>query len=539
IVILKKQGLSELERYDTGKMIESSKNLVRLNVADRDDVEKLPGLEELIDKIKRAQTYQYNFDNLEAVTQESFKTMMEYVKRARDKIQYPNVKPLLVEILKLKVFDERNIKDNNEISSFFITDKEIRENGYGTPKFRKRVFELYEGAREIYDNLGTRYLVDTDTEELSPINPEDEKMMIEIFKVLQGKGLTKGDNNNFNQTIFNNFGDEVEKSVAGQFFTPIPIIKAICTIVNQGDNEELIDPSCGICDFPTISYKVSDNKVSANKYYGVDISTPVLNLAELNLILNGLGSINLDRKNSLYEKRCSDGTFTDINNFTPDNYDIKTWKHKDDKRKNIKQYTIGTTNPPFGKGRDLKTGKDGIWDYGLTEDNMKMYETWSLLGNPKSIDMGILFLENIYKITKPGGRFAIVLSNSIASIDSWAKVRLWLIERVRLVALIDLPQNSFGETGVATTVIVAYKPKENEKKSLLSEDYEVFSREIKYTGYEVQTVQRNIVFEPIKEYNPITFEDTGNLKEDFSEMLIDFNEYMKYQNGIIKKAFRR
>ena len=114
-----------------------------------------------------------------------------------------------------------------------------------------------------------------------------------------------------------------------------------------------------------------------------------------------------------------------------------------------------------------------------------------------------------------------------------------MIERVRLVALIDLPQNSFGETGVATTVIVAYKPKENEKKSLLSEDYEVFSREIKYTGYEVQTVQRNIVFEPIKEYNPITFEDTGNLKEDFSEMLIDFNEYMKYQNGIIKKAFRR
>ena len=168
---------------------------------------------------------------------------------------------------------------------------------------------------------------------------------------------------------------------------------------------------------------------------------------------------------------------------------------------------------------------------------MKMYETWTLLVNPKSIDMGILFLENIYKITKPGGRFAIVLSNSIASIDSWAKVRMWLLDKVRLVALLDLPQNSFGETGVATTVIIAYKPKESEKNTLLDEDYEVFAREIKYTGYEVQTVQRNIVFEPIKD--PITFEDTGRLKEDFTEMLSDFNEYMKSQHAIIKKAFGR
>lgn len=539
IVIVKKQGLSELERYDTTKMIESSKNIVRLNVADRDDLEKLPGLEELIDKIKKAKMYQYSFDNLEEVTPESFKTIMEYVKRAKDKIQYPNVKQLLVESLKLKVYDETNIKETKGLSNFFIADKEVRENGYATSEFRKRVFELYEGAREMYDNLGIRYLVDPDTGDLSPINPEDEKMMIEIFRVLQGKGLIKGKNNNFNQTIFNNFGDEVEKSVAGQFFTPIPIIEAICKMVNQREDEDLMDPSSGICDFHTIAYKVAGNKIPSSRYYGVDISTPVLNLAELNLVLNGIGSINLARKNSIYEKRCVDGSFTDINTFTPNNYDIRTWKHKDDRRKSIGQYTIGTTNPPFGKGRDLKTGKDGVWDFGLTEDNMRMYETWTLLGNPKSIDMGILFLENIYKITKPGGRFAIVLSNSIASIDSWSKVRMWLMERVRLVALIDLPQNSFGETGVATTVIIAYKPKESEKKSLLAEDYEVFAREIKYIGYEVQTVQRNIVFEPIKEYDPITFEDKGKLKEDFTEMLADFNEYMKSQNGIIKRAFGR
>ena len=41
----------------------------------------------------------------------------------------------------------------------------------------------------------------------------------------------------------------------------------------------------------------------------------------------------------------------------------------------------------------------------------------------------------------------------------------------------DLPANTFGETGVATTVIIAYKPKLSEKY-LLKSDYEIFIKEI-------------------------------------------------------------
>ena len=541
IVIVKKEGLSALERYDVSKMITSSKNIVRLNVANRDNLEILPGLTMLLKQTDKIYVkHEFTFDDLEPIGQESFQGILDFIQREREKLQYPNAKPILVEILMLKVYEENLIKETGGISRLYIAKNEIRPNGNAEQKFRKRIYELYEEAKETYNALNqvARYTIYNENGDLRAINSLDEKMIISIVKAFQGKSILKGVTTNFNQTIFNNFGDEVEKSVAGQFFTPIPIINAIVSMINPKVNESFIDPCSGICDFQAVGWKQSNSKGTALNYYGVDISSVVLKLAELNLVLNGVGTINLYQKNSIFEKLCRNNNFTDISTFTPDNYEIDTWNHKDDTSFSILQYVILCTNPPFGKGRDLRTGKDGIWDYGLTKDNMSMYETWTLLGEPKTIDMGIIFLENAYKMTKTGGRFAIVLSNSIASIDSWSKVRMWLMEKVRLVGIMDLPQNSFGETGVATTVLIAYKPKENEKY-LLEKDYEVFIKEINYTGYEVQTVKRNVVFEPIKEYNPETFEDTGRLREDFTSMLEEFNEFMKSQESEIKNAFGR
>lgn len=541
IIIVKKEGLADLERYNVSKMITATKNIVKLNVADRDSLEDLPGLSHL-----KRQTdvifirHEFTFDDLDAIGEESFQGILDYIQREKDKLQVPNAKELLVEILMVLVYEENRIKDTRETSRFYIAKNEIKSTGYATQSFRKRLYNLYEEAKETYSALRAifRYREINNEGDLKPFNSLDEKMLMSMVRAFQGRSILKASTTNFNQTIFNNFGDDVEKTVAGQFFTPIPIIQAIISILNPRATESFVDPCSGICDFQAIGWRHSKAQGTALHYYGFDISSVVLKLAELNLVLNGVGTINLHHKNSIYEKMCRNTLFTNLENFTPEYYDVETWNHKDDTNLNVLQYQILSTNPPFGKGRDLRTGKNGVWDYSLTKENMLMYETWKLLGEPNTIDMGIVFLENAYKQTKPGGRFAIVLSNSIASIESWSKVRIWLMERVRLVGILDLPQNSFGETGVATTVLIGYKPKENEKH-LLQNDYEVFTQEIKYTGYEVKTVKRNVVFEPIKEYDPITFEDTGRLREDFTKMLEKFEEYMKCQEEEIKSAFGR
>lgn len=352
----------------------------------------------------------------------------------------------------------------------------------------------------------------------------------------------------FNQIIFNNFGDEKQKADKGQFFTPIPVVKSIIQMLNPTKGEELCDPCCGICDFPAMAFRHAHRKdeeypPNANNYYGFDIENNNLKLAELNLVLNGDGGAVLKNMNSISQKMLVDGAVMKMGKFNTKSYDPITWEHLDDTDKDLKKFKIIATNPPFGKGRDLKTGANGKWD--IPKETVNLYETYKVkptptstgkITLPKSMDMGVIFLENAYKLLEEGGRMGIVLSNSIASIKEWENVRAWLIDRMRIVGLFDLPANTFGETGVATTVIIAYKPKEDEKH-LLDNDYEVFIKEIENIGYEVKTIKRTITFKPQFIINEDTFEHTSVLDEEFSVMQEEFEEFLKRQEIEIKTAF--
>ncbi len=278
-------------------------------------------------------------------------------------------------------------------------------------------------------------------------------------------------------------------------------------------------------------------------FYGFDLVKENLKLAELNLVLNGDGGAVLEQMDSLQQKYLENEKVLDKGKFTTQNYDKKTWENLNDASQNPQKFKIIATNPPFGKGRDLKTGAKGKWD--APENVISLYETWEEkarnedgnVGNmPKSMDMGVLFLENAYKLLEEGGRMGIVLSNSIASIKEWQSVRKWFIGKMRIVALFDLPANTFGETGVATTIIIAYKPKHDEKH-LLEQDYEVFIREIENIGYEVKTKQRVVHFEPKFVINEETFEKMSLFDEDFSGMVKDFKEFLQRQEREIKDAF--
>ena len=319
-------------------------------------------------------------------------------------------------------------------------------------------------------------------------------------------------------------------------------------MLNPIKGEELCDPCCGSCDFPAMAFRHAHRKdeeypPNASHYYGFDIENNNLKLAELNLVLNGDGGAVLENMNSITQKMLADGSVMKVGNFNTKNYESDTWNHKDDTDKDLKKFKLIATNPPFGKGRDLKTGAKGKWD--IPKETIDLYETYKIkptptstgkITLPKSMDMGAIFLENAYKLLEDGGRMGIVLSNSIASIKEWENVRAWLIERMRIVGLFDLPANTFGETGVATTVIIAYKPKFDER-DILEKDYEVFIKEIQNIGYEVKTVKRTITFQPQFVINEETFEHTSQLDEDFSSMQSEFIEFLKRQELEIKNAF--
>ena len=485
---------------------------------------------------------------LDAIDEAAFEDFLAELKRIADKEKPKHSeRDLIVEFLTLKVFDEKRSKRDKSNLKFYIEPTEKKSDGLAEKSFRERIDKLYKDAKKEYVNvLSTPYF--SYDSQYRPSNSNEERFLIALVESLQKRAILKAKNESFNQIIFNNFGNDKQKADNGQFFTPIPVVKSIIQILNPIKGEELCDPCCGICDFPAMAFRHAHRKdeeypPNASHYYGFDIENNNLKLAELNLVLNGDGGAVLKNMNSISQKLLENGSILKVGEFSTHNFETDTWQHKDDTEKELKKFKIIATNPPFGKGRDLKTGKEGKWD--VAKETVELYETYKVKPTPNSkgqimlpnsMDMGVIFLENAYKLLEEGGRMGIVLSNSIASISEWENVRKWLIERMRIVALFDLPANTFGETGVATTVIVAYKPK-NDEKNLLENDYEIFIKEVESIGYEVKTVKRTITFKPQFVINEDTFEHTSKLDEDFSSMQIEFQEFLKRQELEIKTAF--
>lgn len=274
--------------------------------------------------------------------------------------------------------------------------------------------------------------------------------------------------------------------------------------------------------------------------YGMDIDEDMVKLATLNMLLNGDGNATIEAKSdglgSILSKFGDDGKILELVPKTESrlhNYNGNWDKRVDGKK--IKKFDIVLTNPPFGEARSWIPADS---EKGIAE----CYELWNRYKQTK-IDMGVIFLENAVRVLRENGRMAIVLSNSIASIDAHSEARKWLCENMRIVAIVDLPSNIFAEAGVSPTIIFAYKPSKKELEKLLKNDYQVFSREIKKVGYEVKTKNKVKCFETQYKINPVTFEKeintdgTAMLDEEFTETVKKFKVWCNTQEDSLKKLF--
>lgn len=566
VIIFKKENNHPIKRYAPEKIRKDD----AWNIGNRDDVNALPSHHDLITRVDSLKNKeQLSVDNLEPIDEDAFADLLEPLNRAKDKSGVSDyVHALIVEFLTYKVYDEKYSASNNIHLRFYITSNEIEFSSI--QNFRKRFKSLQDDARTDYPNILTDPIFKYNfvSGNLQPNHASMEDFLIEVIRVFEMKSILKANNENFNQIIFNNFGSSVDKAQDKQFFTPIPAAKMMVDIINPTKQEMIADPCSGICDFLAVAFRKMHNSLGyvkgnpdAKKLFGFDKDQKVLKLAELNLVLNGDGGATILPMNSLTQKMCADGTALPDGKFNTDNYSIETWEPIA-KVPCLMKFKVVITNPPFGRGRDLTLGKKGKWD--VSEKTACMYETYWIKNAefdissgkvptiaelkmqkkqefPKSMDMGALFLENAVKILEEGGRMAIVLSNSITSIKEWENVRAWFLSKMRVVATIDLPTGTFGETAVATTVLIAYKPKSGNE--ILSQDYQVFPYEVRNIGYEVKTKKRLVVFEPRFLIDETTFTEAldseGNklLLEDFSDLQEKFFTWVKFQEPELRGAF--
>ena len=538
LYIFKKKG-EKIIRYNDSynEKLDDSKP-TELNLELTDSYLTLPSHEDLkksIDKDYFLKISNKKIEDLEIISKIQTTQMnnsLSNILIATERNGYKDLKgyEILIQVLALKIYDE---KFNSQSKlQFYIEENEFNFkslNDDNIQSFLKRFTKLINDTKKKYVTIFDETKIDLSSESIVNI-------LVSIVKEFQIYSFIRSTNTDLYQLIFYKFASEFSKVDKKQFTTPLKIIDFMVKIINPKKNETIIDPTCGIGDFLSSAYVNSRMQLDDNNIFGTDNDRQMIELAQLNMLLNGDGNAKLkflDGEGAIFKKFNEKEEIVEL---LPNLHKNGNWDNWND-RTQLKKFDIVLTNPPFGKHRSFQPKTS------VQKEKAEIYELWNIARDGSSLDKGLIFLENTVRILKENGRFGIVLSNSLASVETWNNARKWLYENIRIVALFDLPANVFADTGVNTTLIFGYKPSKKNLYHLLKANYEIFVKDIKKVGYEVVT--NNKVKEFVNKFKldfktlEVAQDNQGNpvVDEEFSEIIEEFHKWKLQQESNLVEIF--
>lgn len=284
------------------------------------------------------------------------------------------------------------------------------------------------------------------------------------------------------------------KGEKGQYFTPRWVIDMCVKMLNPQENESLIDTACGSAGFTMHAiFKVWRDILDSegleashlftlekkpercydyvrDKVFAIDFDEKSVRVARCLNLIAGDGQTNVLHLNTLDWKKW-DETVKDQN--WQDVYH-DGWKKlrklvADPKMKDFRSFGFDVlmANPPFAG--DIKQ-TDLLSSYDLGHKENGKYES--------KVGRDLLFIERNLDFLKPGGRMAIVLPQGRFNNASDKRVRQYIAERCRILAVVGLHPNTFKpHTGTKTSVLFVQKWNDDPNAGPLCpmvDDYNIF-----------------------------------------------------------------
>lgn len=270
---------------------------------------------------------------------------------------------------------------------------------------------------------------------------------------------------------FETFIGHALKGGQGQFFTPRNVVKMMVEILDPTHEEMIIDPACGSGGFIVESLRYIWGKLDkeAEKYgwTGNNLLEEKINVA--NTCIRGLDKdYFLSKIAKSYMAIMGDGkggVFCEDSLERPQNWGSRTQQKID-----LGKFDVVLTNPPFGAKIPV-TGEDKLKQYELAYKwkNKKGTNEWTKDKLADKEAPQVLFIERCLQLLKDGGRMAIVLPDGIFGNNQLGYIRKYIMKHCRLVAVIDIPLETFmPNTGTKTSILIVQKLKQ------IPEDYPVF-----------------------------------------------------------------
>lgn len=299
------------------------------------------------------------------------------------------------------------------------------------------------------------------------------------------------------------------KGEKGQYFTPRWVIDMCVKMLNPRADEFLVDTACGSAGFTvhgifhvwrqlladagleashlfTMDEKPQSCKdYVRDKVFALDFDEKSVRVARCLNLIAGDGQTNVLHINTLDWRRWDETTKQQQ---WIDTYN-DGWKKlrrlqaaKDDHR--AFRFDVLMANPPFAG--DVKQ-TDLLAPYELAHKRNKDGSPGKL---ENAVGRDLLFIERNLDFLKPGGRMAIVLPQGRFNNASDKRVREFIAERGRILAVVGLHPNTFKpHTGTKTSVLFVQKWNDDPKAGPLcprTDDYNIF-----FATQQVESVKSN------------------------------------------------
>jgi type I restriction enzyme M protein len=213
-----------------------------------------------------------------------------------------------------------------------------------------------------------------------------------------------------------------ENKLAGEFYTPRPVIRFVVDVISPQIGEKVYDPACGSCGFLAEAYEHMRGQEKTTRdfrllqqetFFGNEKKSVPALLGLMNLILHGVQTPRILRRNTL-EERAADSQ---------------------------ERFTVVLTNPPFGG-----------------TENAQIQQNFPVKSNATEL----LFLQHIMKKLKAqsGARCGMVVpEGTLFRGGAFAAVKQELLEEFNLFMVVSLPPGTFAPySDVKTALLFFEKP---------------------------------------------------------------------------------
>lgn len=267
----------------------------------------------------------------------------------------------------------------------------------------------------------------------------------------------------------------------GIYYTPTFIVDYIvrnalkpvldrCKSVNDLKKIKVLDPACGSGSFlikalEIIADKYRDFNCKVDEFtkieiimenlYGVDLDAQAVEIARLNLLINTLeqrGIMPSLDKNIKNGNSLISGTDEELEKYFGKNFrDKKPFNWREEFPEVFKQggFDVIIGNPPyiFARGGNFDDNEKKYY-----ADNYKKLQQYQL-------NTFLLFIEKGYGLLKENGAFGFIIPNNWSTINSFSKLREFLLKNTADLKIINAIESVFNQASVDTCLLIFRKSK--------------------------------------------------------------------------------